>query len=210
MPSFPSKALSPNDFFDEFLSQGLADLELPGDEPARLGVCLRGAGGGEWTVQLGFDSCVASGLDSERACTWVQSVDDWRGALWEGRGGAGGEWARRIFDPAAVSVAAASASDEATGKARSTLDRLARADGLFELCITGAPGGEWAAALQLGAGAVAATPDARVTLSDDDATALTTGALKPLEAVLKGRVKVDGDSSLLLKLPGLAKAARRA
>jgi hypothetical protein len=174
--------------------------------PRRFAVVLHGRDGGEWTVQLDAPAPrVEAGLDSGRAFTWVQSVDDWRGALWEGRGGQGGKWARIAFDP--VRVAELAQKRPLAEPPKAAIGKLARAAGLFELCITGAPGGDWAAAVQLGSGPLAPKPNARVTVSDDDAAALSSGALSPMEAFLKGRVHFDGDSSLLLKLPRLARAA---
>lgn len=167
---------------------------------------LRGRSGGEWSVYVeGAASRIETGLARDQAFTWVQSVDDWRGALWEGRGGEGGKWAKVLFDPRRLAELAQ--ANPLPTEPSVALGQLARAAGLFELCITGAPGGDWAAAVQLGAGRVARKPNARVTLSDGDAAALTSGALSPMEAFLKGRIQFDGDSSLLLKLPGLARAA---
>jgi putative sterol carrier protein len=171
-----------------------------------IGVVLRGRDGGEWSVHLDeAASRVEPGLDTGQAFTWVQSVDDWRGALWEGRGGEGGKWAQILFDPGRIAQLAEENPMPTAPSA--AIDKLARAAGLFELCITGAPGGDWEAAVQLGSGRVSSKPDARVTLSDEDAAALASGALAPMEAFLKGRIHFDGDSSLLLKLPGLARAA---
>jgi putative sterol carrier protein len=179
---------------------------LPKRLPGAIGVVLRGGDGGEWSVHLDAEAPrVEAGLDDDLAFTWVQSVDDWRGALWEGRGGEGGKWAQLAFDPLRVIQLA---EDRPLPKASdAVIGKLARAEGLFEFCITGAPGGDWVAAVQLGSGPVSSKPDARVTLSDDDAAALSSGALAPLEAFLTGRVHFDGDPSMLLKLPGLARAA---
>ncbi|MBW2273805.1 MAG: SCP2 sterol-binding domain-containing protein [Deltaproteobacteria bacterium] len=196
----------PNEFFEGFLGKALARVRLPKRVQGPIGVVLRGRDGGEWSVHLGHTAArVEAGLDDALAFTWVQSVDDWRGALWEGRGGEGGKWAQLAFNPARV---AQFAQERPLPNAPSAaIGELARAAGLFELRITGAPGGDWAAAVQLGSGPVASKPDARLTLSDDDAVALAGGAVSPLEAFVKGRVHFDGDSSLLLKLPGLARAA---
>jgi hypothetical protein len=206
LPVFPATPLAPRDYFEGFLARALAKVELPERLRGPVGVHLRGHEGGEWSVYLDHGAPrVESGLDGDLVFTWVQSVDDWRGALWEGRGGEGGKWAQLLFDPRRV---AEHAEERPAPEApNGMLDKLSRAAGLFELCITGAAGGDWAAAVQLGSGPVPTRPHARITLSDDDAAALTSGALKPMDAFLKRRVQVDGDSSLLLKLPGLARAA---
>ena len=48
---------------------------------------------------------------------------------------------------------------------------------------------------------------ASVTLADDDARALSDGTLAPVDAFLGGKVKLSGDTGLLLKLPSLAFSA---
>ena len=206
LTAFPASPLAPDEFFEGFLGRALARFTLRTRMSGPIGVVLRGRDGGEWSVHLdAASSRVEAGLHDTLAFTWVQSVDDWRGALWEGRGGEGGKWAQLAFDPRRV--AELSEEHPMPTAPSAAFSELARAAGLFELCITGAPGGDWAAAVQLGSGPVSSKPDARVTLSDDDAVALANGALSPMEAFLKGRVHFDGNSSLLLKLPGLARAA---
>ena len=90
-----------------------------------LGVQLVGEGGGEWVLDLrGGDVRVRPGSRAETAFSYVQTVEDWRGALWEGRGGAVGRGAAALFRPGAPEVEAA---DRARRRGNSRRDRGARA-----------------------------------------------------------------------------------
>lgn len=206
MFEFPSAPQAPNEFFEGFLGRALARVPRPQGLPDALGVVLRGAQGGEWTLHLADGAPrVVPGSAAGVAFRWVQSVEDWRGALWEGRGGSAGRWAALVFDP--LRLAALATERAPLGPPPAGLAKLASFSGLFELRITDAPGGAWAAGLMLGDGPLPEAPNASVTLADEDAEALSNGSLAPVEAFLAGRVRVEGDAALLLKLPGLALAA---
>ncbi len=106
MIEFPPQPIPPSEFMESFLPGAFAAVELP--EALRsleleVGVQLEGEGGGEWVLALGSgDLRVTSRPRDETSLTLVQSVDDWRGALWEGRGGVIGEKAAALFQPGAA------------------------------------------------------------------------------------------------------------
>ena len=104
MPQFPPSPVSPSEFMEDFLPKAFAESEAlkasVKDLEARLGIKLEGEGGGEWVVHVAKgDVRVEREPRDEAAFTFVQSVGDWRGALWEGRGGAIGRQASALFRP---------------------------------------------------------------------------------------------------------------
>ena len=104
MPQFPPSPVSPSEFMEDFLPKAFAESEAlkasVRDLEARLGIKLEGEGGGEWVVHVAKgDVRVEREPRDEAAFTVVQSVGDWRGALWEGRGGAIGRQASAWFRP---------------------------------------------------------------------------------------------------------------
>src|SRR5262245_12647317 len=87
MPLLPESPIPAAEFFERFLPRAFAEGGLPDalrGVDATFGVCLEGAGGGEWLVELrGGRLRVKSDTREGAAVTLVQSVADWRGALWE-------------------------------------------------------------------------------------------------------------------------------
>src|SRR4030095_16668027 len=110
MPEFPRSPVSPAELIEKYLPAAFAATARP--EPAAgvtlaLGVQLVGADGGEWVFDLrGGDVIVRPGSRADAAFSYVQTVEDWRGALWEGRGGAVGRGAAALFRPGAPEVEA--------------------------------------------------------------------------------------------------------
>jgi hypothetical protein len=214
LPDFPDSPISAAEFFEAFVPAriaraGLADA-APGFDLA-WGVHLSGEGGGEWLYRLsGGEFGVSVGNCDAAAFKLIQSVDDWRGTLWEGRGGV-----------AARKALAIAGSDRVAGFARAagTADpdgdfvaRLAELDGVLSTVVTDGPGGAWSLAVQFGPGPVPDEVTTTVTLSHADADALASGSLAPLEAFLAGRITISGDMLLMMQLQSLAAelaAARR-
>jgi hypothetical protein len=206
LPEFPTSPLPPAEFFERFLPEafaaaGIVDA-LDGAELS-LGVRLEGRGGGEWLLRMGGGAVsVEPGSCEAALVTIVQSVADWRGALWEGRGGAFGRYASALFRPGAGAAAlgALGLGGPLPASLRGQLEALG---GLLRLCLTAGDGPEWSLAVKLGPGEVPAEPSTTVTLSADDADALARGELGAVEAFLGGRVQVAGDVALLLQLQAL-------
>src|SRR3989442_1603852 len=111
MPEFPRGPVSPAVLIENYLPAALAATARPAlaaGVTLALGVRLVGEDGGEWVLDLrGGDVSVRSGSRADTAFSYVQTVDDWRGALWQGRGGAIGRGAAALFHPGAPEVEAA-------------------------------------------------------------------------------------------------------
>jgi hypothetical protein len=182
------------------LFQGLGMAAVLDGTELRLGVALAGEGGGEWRLDLaGGGLAVAAGTREGAAVTWVQSVEDLRGALWGGRGGAAEQLLAGLLQRGAQSLA--------SGRRRPPepdwFRRLAGLDGLLALVVTGTARGDWRVALRFGPGPIPEEPRATVSVASDDLAALARGALNPLEAFLSGRVSIAGDMLLVMQLQAL-------
>ena len=119
MPMFPSSAVPPAELLEGYLADIFETLETPPGSQAidiALGVRLEGEGGGEWVVELREGRVgIRGGARDETSFTYVQSVRDWQGALWEGRGSWIGRGAAALFRPdAEVARAAASLGGRGT------------------------------------------------------------------------------------------------
>jgi hypothetical protein len=199
---FPAVPISPTEFFGGYLPRALARAAAPSGAGAvdlLLGVCLLGEGGGEWVFHLcGGRVEVEARARRDAAVTLVQSVADWRGALWEGRGGAIGRHAAGWFRAEGLSVPGAGGGRRAPSPAG--LARLGSLGGLVRIVVSGGTGGDWSLGFQLGPGEIEAEPRASIRMAERDAEALASGELSPVEAFLGGRVALAGDLGLLMKL----------
>jgi hypothetical protein len=206
MPSFPADPLEPAEFLERWLPRAFAELPLPeGAEQldVRVGVRLEGEGGGEWVMHVvGGRLAVKAEPRHEAGLSLVQSVADWRGALWEGRGGVIGQGAASLFRPEGR------AASEQVGRtlalpALASLDPLRELDGLLRLVVSGGEGGDWAVGVKLGAGAIPEQATTTVTLSAADAAAMAAGELNPLEAFMAGRIQLAGDVALMMQIQAI-------
>ena len=73
--------------------------------------------------------------------------------------------------------------------------------------VTGGQGGSWVARVQDGKLSVAEgtvdSPDMTMTVSDEDLLAMVNGDLNPVSAFMQGKVTIDGNVSLAMKLQSL-------
>lgn len=73
--------------------------------------------------------------------------------------------------------------------------------------VTGDAGGQWVARIDDGELSVTEGPaddaDMVMTASENDFVALINGELNPVSAFMQGRVRIDGDMSLAVKLQNL-------
>src|SRR5262245_29293550 len=113
MPEFPRSPVAPAELIERYLPAAFAAAPRPEAAAAvtlALGVRLIGDGGGEWVLDLrAGEVAVRAGSRADAAFSYVQTVDDWRGALWGGRGGAVGRMTAALFQPGASEVEAATA-----------------------------------------------------------------------------------------------------
>jgi hypothetical protein len=140
---------------------------------------------------------VVRGPRDEAAFSYVQSVEDWRGALWEGRGGAIGQGAARFFQPGTDAPAAGQLGGAPSPAA---LVELAKLSGMIRMVVAGDGGEGWSVAFKIGPGAIPAAPTTTLTLSEADAAALGRGELDPMTAFMSGRMRVEGDMTLMLQV----------
>ena len=202
MISFPPSPVPPSRFFSDFLPKAFAEAGLPpGSEDLglKLGIELSGPGGGEWVFEIAEGSRrVREAPRSDTAFTVRQSVADWRGALWAGRGGPVARQAMAIFRPGTPSQPGPAGL--AGPPSPAALALLGGARGSLRLVVAGGPGGDWQVEFKLGPGEIPATPTTTVTIQAEDADRMERGELNPMEAFMAGRIQVAGDMALLMQL----------
>jgi hypothetical protein len=211
MTAFPSKPISPTEFFERFLPKAVADAGFTETLRALgvpLGVRLDGKGGGEWLLEVRNGSLrIEPGSRATAAFSVVQSVADWRGALWEGRGGAVGHHAAELFRPGG---GAASRIGELVGSSAAALAQIQALSALLRVSITGGDGGDWSLGVKLGPGEIPSAATTHVSLRSEDADAMARGELNPLEAFMGGRIQIAGDVTLLMQLQAIQMQAAEA
>jgi hypothetical protein len=205
---FPAAPLPPAEFLEDWLPRAYAEAEVPGEVKAvelELGVLLEGAGGGEWLFQMVEGVLtVRAGSREDAAFTLVQSVADWRGALWEGRGGAIGRGAAAVFRPEALASGGGGPGGLLAAPSPAALAGMRALDGFLRMVVSGAAGGDWGVGFRLGPGAIPEQATTTVTIAAADAEAMERGELNPLEAFMAGRIQVEGDIALLMQMQAAA------
>jgi len=200
-PIFPTAPVAPAELLDVYLPEALAafaEIEGAEDLDGSLGLQLVGESGGEWVLELvGGRLRVRPGSRAETPLSFVQSVEHWRAALWQGRGAGIGRAIARMFRAAPAPSAPPRSLAPA---ARASLDALRKLDGLLRVAVAEPGEGAWHADLRLGPGDLPRRPTTTVSLRGRDADRLLTGRLNPLEAYLAGKVRLSGDYGLLLQL----------
>jgi len=208
----PSEPVSPREFFEDRIPSLFAELDLGVEQRAldlKLAVCLEGDEGGAWTLHfVAGELGIAEGRDEDAAMTLVQSVLDWRAALWEDRPGLLSDlWAQLEEGGGAGPAAPAwAAAGPAVGNPRA-LDGLRDLQGLIEVVVGSADGPDWRLGIRLGPGPIPETPQAVIRIGADEAEAIRRGALHPLEALIGGQLRLEGDLGLILQLQAIAMAA---
>jgi putative sterol carrier protein len=210
---FPSEPISPREFMEEFVPRAMAGGQLAGssgDEDVQLGVKLDGDEGGEWVIHLsGEEIRVEAAARDDCAFTIVLSVDDWRGALWEGRGGVFGQQASAMFKGAASDADASPMAAGVTPNA-AAIGQMASLDGLIEIVVTGGESGDWRTGFKLGRGAIPDEPTTEVKITAEDADAMASGGLDPMSAFMSGKIQVIGDMALMMQMQALTMQAATA
>lgn len=222
----PATPVPPRTFVEDVIPALFAELELPAgadDVELRLGLVLEGGGGGEWTLhliegELGIEPV----RDVRCELTLVQRVGDWRSALWEGRPAFVADALRALFGAShdrggRLHRATASALDPAVVEELRSL--RGRVEVRVEVDSRRAPGrgpdrsevsdgvcaaDDWWLAVQLGPGPLATRADASIALAAEQAEAIHRGELHPLEALITGQVRLEGDLGLVIQLQALA------
>ena len=212
MAEFPASPISPREFLESWLPQAFTEADTPeaAGVEVSLGILLEGEGGGEWLFHLKDGALtVESGSREETAFTFVQSVEDWRGALWEGRGGAIGSGAQALFKPGSAPAGAAGQMG-AGAPSLGALEEMRKLDGVIKMVVTGGEGGDWAVAFKLGPGEIPAEPTTQVAITSEDAAAMESGELDPMQAFMSGRMQVTGDMTLMMQMQAIQMQAAAA
>ncbi|MGH0031654.1 MAG: SCP2 sterol-binding domain-containing protein [Myxococcota bacterium] len=204
MAEFPAAPVAPAEFLTDWLPRAFADTPVPDDVKGAeiaLGIRLDGDGGGEWVLRIDQGTVsVQPEPRGETAFTYVQSVDDWQGALWQGRGGAIGQGAAGLFRPGSTPPGDASGMG---APSLTALEQLRALDGVIRLVVTGGEGGDWAVAFKLGPGDIPEEPTTTVSVSHEDAAKMQSGELNPMEAFMAGRIQVAGDMALMMQMQAI-------
>lgn len=206
MTLFPDQPIPPREFIEDVIPSLFAEVTLePGEEAIdlRVGVVLEGEGGGEWTLHfVEGELGIRATRDPEAELTVIQAVTDWRSAIWEGRPALIAEGVEQIRRGGANELRPPTPGAE---EARvDPLKGIADLRGRIEMVIADEGDGRWAVGVLVGPGAVPETPQATITLGAAEAESIRTGALHPLEALISGRLQLDGDLGLILQLQAVA------
>ena len=215
MSRFPEAPVSPSVFFEEVVPALFAELELAAELSAlelKVGVVLEaesaGDEGGAWTLQLaGGELGIRAGRDEACDVSLVQNVRDWRAALWEGR-------PRLVSDAVGLLKSTEPEALRALREANrpgnpEALRELAEMRGLIEVVISGADDAEddWRLGILIGPGAIPDVAQATVSLGAAEAEAMRSGLLHPVEALITGQLRLEGDFGLIIRLQAVAMAA---
>lgn len=200
MLELPPSTTTPKDFLESWLPKAFREAELPEGAKAvevTLGIKLEGEGGGEWIFHLDRGELrIEQAPRDEVAFTLVQSVEDWRGALFEGRGGAFGKQAAALFHPGQAPTGPA-AQNRGNPAAIAALQNL---NGLIRMVVAGGEGGDWSVGLKLGPGGIPDEPTTTVTVNAEDAAAMERGELDPMQAFMSGKIQIAGDMALVMQM----------
>ena len=202
MPKLSSSPISPKEFMEEFIPSVLAEATLDAETEVKLGVKIEGEGGGEWVVHISGGSVKVDETARDAAdFTLVQTVEDWRGALWEGRGGVFGQRASALLTTGAVG------GENAPPPNPQVVEQLAALGGLIQITVTEDEAEDWRTGFKLGPGALPDAPTTEIKIAAADAEAMESGALDPMQAFMSGKVQVIGDMALMMQMQAIAMQA---
>ena len=202
-------------FFEDTIPALFAETDLDDAERAvdlKLGVVLHDSKGdeegGEWTLHFCEGAlAISDGRLDECEVTIVLRVSDWRSALWEGRPGL-------IADAVASVAESGPAALRRPGSAHGSgnpdaLRGLSEIQGLIEAIIAGESEeiDDWRVGIRIGPGPIPESPQATILLGTEQADAIRRGDLHPLEALITGQLRLEGDLGLIIQLQAVAMTA---
>jgi len=206
MSVFPDRPVSPRVFFEDVVPALFAEVDLAPDEAAvelKIGIVLDGDEGGEWTLHFVEGELGIAGVrDPECELTVIQSVADWRSAIWEERPALIADGVDLIREGGTDSLRPPAPPD---GQPRpDPLKGISDLRGRIEFLIAHENAADWSVGVLLGPGEVPSEPQATIRLGADEAEAIRSGDLNPLEALITGQLQLDGDLGLILQLQAVA------
>jgi len=211
LSAFPPRPVTPRVFFQDTIPALFAEVDLDDAERSvdlKVGVILRGADGGEWTLHfIGGELGIREGRLEQCEVTIVQRVEDWRSALWEGQ-------------PGLIADAVALVAESGPGALRkrrdlhgsgnpAALKGLSEIHGLIEAVIAGEDedANDWRVGIRIGPGPIPESPQATILLGAEQADAIRRGELHPIEALITGQLRLEGDLGLIIQLQAVAMTA---
>lgn len=193
MSQRPPPGTSAADFFESWLPQAFEEGGRAGlDDPPLVRITLSGEGGGDWTVRAGAD-----GLTVSRVPPGRRSVDPTL-------------WLRQTTADFLAAFTADSDLPELLPARWSALDLLfldprdvelsRQIDGRILVEIAGKRRRRWALDVGFGkAGVTAGRPRATIKIDGASYDGLRTGTIAPMQALLQGHVKIEGDRALAMQ-----------
>jgi len=205
MAEFPAAPIPPSEFFKSWLPKAFAEADIPDAQrnvDVKLGVVIEGEGGGEWVFHIDQGQLrVVAEPRSDCSFTLIQTLENWRGTLWEGRGGAFGQQAAALFRPGYQPAGAR--GQAAAAPTPQALEQMRALNGVIRMKVSGGQGGDWYVDFKLGPGAIPAQPTTTITVTAEDAEAMASGALDPMAAFMSGKIQVAGDMALMMQMQAI-------
>ncbi len=191
----PPPGLSARDFFESWLPEIYADTgRVAAADAPLVRASLSGVGGGQWDVQPMSDHLHVAPLlpaDLRRAAPpalWVrQGVNDFQAALH------GDPDLPDLLPPKWTALDLLFLDDR-------DLAMLRQVDGRILVEVEGKRRRRWALDVAFGpAGVAAGRPRASVRTDGATYEGVTTGQMPPLQALLQGKVRIEGDRTLAMQ-----------
>ena len=87
------------------------------------------------------------------------------------------------------------------------LRELENLPGRIDAIIEGGTGPDWRISIQIGPGPIEGAAKATIRIGESEAEAIRRGDLHPLEALITGQLRLEGDFALIIQLQAIAMAA---
>jgi putative sterol carrier protein len=198
VPQAPAD-ITPKTFFGEWLPSQLDNFKdliqtFSGDLSASMSVKVDGDNGGEWTVGLGGGAVnISDGLSSDSVVTIVVSeknfVEAVTGQLDEYRMQPPGGMSQGDLDPEAIKKQAAD-----------NLEVVKGISGALQFCLDDPDN---PVAVTICFGGEVKDPDCVIKVDKEDAKSMASGETNPQAAFMSGKIRIEGDMSLLMQLTPL-------
>ena len=206
---FPTEPVSPREFIENVVPRLFAEWVLDEEFERvdfKLGVSLYGREGGDWTLHfIEGELGIAEGLAEDCGLTLLQSVADWRGVLWEGRPGVVADGVRILTEQGPPGLAAR--VGQGAPKNPEALRELQTLTGRIDAIVAGERAPDWRVGVHVGSGPIPGEPRATIRIGADQAESIRCGELHPVEALITGQLRLEGDLGLILQLQAIAMAA---